>query len=75
MKDKVLAKHPIVGIITFEDVIRDLEIMLSDSELFESVVYQLLELDAMPKEDIASLYNYSVTDRLKWIIDILKSIL
>lgn len=75
MKDKVLVEHPIVGIITFEDVIRDLEIMLSDSELFESVVHQLLELNDMPKEDIASLYNYSVTDRLKWIIDILKSIL
>ena len=75
MKDKVLAIHPNLGIITFEDVIRDLEIMLSDSELFESVVHQLLELNDMPKEDIASLYNYSVTDRLKWIIDILKSIL
>ena len=75
MKDKILATHPILGIITFEDVIKDLEIMLADSELFENVVQQLLELNSMPKEDIASLFNYSVIDRLKWIIDILKSVL
>lgn len=75
MKDKILVTHPVLGIITFEDVIRDLEIMLTDSELFENVVHQLLELNSMPKEDLASLFNYSVTDRLKWIIDILKSIL
>lgn len=75
MKDKILATHPVLGIITFEDVINDLEIMLADSELFENVVYQLLEAYNMPEEDIPSLFNYSVIDRLKWIIDILKSIL
>lgn len=74
MEDKILAEHPILGIITFEDVIKDLEIMLSDNELFESVIQQLLELNNIPKEDIASLFNYSITNRLKWIIDILNNI-
>lgn len=75
MKDRILASHPVLGAITFEDVINDLEIMLDDNKLFENLVYQLLELDNISKEDIASLFNYSVTNRLQWIIDILKSIL
>lgn len=74
MKDRVLATHPILGIITFEDIIRDLEIMLEDNELFEDIVHQLLGLNNMPEEDLSLLFNYSVTNRLKWIIDILKSI-
>lgn len=74
MKDRVLVTHPILGIITFEDIIRDLEIMLEDNELFEDIVHQLLGLNNMPEEDLSSLFNYSVTNRLKWIIDILKSI-
>lgn len=75
MKDKILATHPVLGIITFEDIINDLEMMLADNKLFEDIVLQLLELNNMPKEDLASLFNYSISDRLKWIIDILKSIL
>lgn len=75
MKDKILAVHPVLGIITFADVIQDLKIMLEDSEIFESVVSQLLELNHMPKEDLASLLDYSVTNRLKWIIDVLENTL
>lgn len=73
MKNKQLAIHPILGIITFEDVINDLEIMLLDNNLFEDIVYQLLKNKKMPDEDLASLFNYSISDRLKWIIDVLKN--
>lgn len=73
MKNKQLAIHPILGIITFEDIINDLEIMLSDSNLFEDIVYQLLKANKMSDEDLASLFNYSISDRLKWIIDVLKN--
>ena len=57
-----------------EDVISDLEIMLEDNELFENIIYHLLESD-VSNEDLASLFNYSVTNRLKYIIDVLKDIL
>lgn len=74
MKDKILAIHPVLGIITFEDLIKDLEIMLEDNKLFEDIVYQLLESNNMPKEDVDLLFNYSVIDRLKWIINVLKNL-
>ncbi len=74
MEDKILTVHPITGIITFKDVISDLEIMLEDNELFENIIYHLLESD-VSNEDLASLFNYSVTNRLKYIIDVLKDIL
>ncbi len=75
MKDKIFSIHPVLGIITFKDIINDLEIMLADSNLFEDVVYQLLKSNNIPNEDIASLFNLSITNRIKWIIDVLKDAL
>ena len=75
MKNKILATHSILGDITFNDVLNDLEIMLKDNEFFEEIVYQLLRQDNIPEEDLASLFDFSVTSRLKWIIDVLKDIL
>ncbi len=73
MKDKILATHPILGIITFKDIIRDLEIMLKDNIFLENIIDNILKETEMEKEDIASLFNYSITNRLKWMIDVLKS--
>lgn len=75
MKDKILIVHPVFGIITFKDIINDLEIILADNELFEELVYQTLKNTKLNDEDISTYFNFSVTNRLKWIIDVLKSML
>ncbi len=76
MKDKILAIHPVSGIITFEDLIKDLEIMLNDNLFLEDIVYGLLKEETnMSEEDISSLFNYSISNRLKWIIFVLKDLL
>lgn len=74
MKDKVLITHPILGKITINDLIQDLEIMLIDATFFEDLIYQMIKNTSMSEEDISTLFNYSVTDRLKWIISVLKDL-
>lgn len=75
MKDKVLVKHPILGEITFKDIVNDLENMLNDNLFLEDIVYDLLKETNMSEEDISSLFNYSISNRLKWIIFVLKDLL
>ncbi len=73
MQDKILSSHPIVGKITIKDILNDLEIMLADNIFLEDLVYNLLKNNtSLSNEDISSLFNYSISDRLKWIIFILK---
>ncbi len=75
MQDKVLTSHPIIGKITLKDLLNDLEIMLSDNIFLEDIVYNLLKNTSMSEEDISSLFNYSISERLKWIIFVLKNII
>lgn len=75
MQDKGLISHPIIGKITLKDLLNDLEIMLSDNIFLEDIVYNLLKDTSMSEEDISSLFNYSISERLKWIIFVLKNIL
>lgn len=74
MKDKVLITHPILGEITISDLMQDLENMLNDITFFESLVYQIIKSADMSEEDISTLFNYSIVDRLKWIISVLKDL-
>lgn len=70
----ILYKHPIVGDITFKDLIQDLNIIIDDLSLFESIVLDILENSScLSDEDISSLFNYLPINRLKWILDLLKT--
>lgn len=75
MKNKILLIHPKLGIITYEDLIRDLESLLADSNLFEDIVYQTFKNTELDDEDISTYFNFSVINRLEWILDVLKSAL
>ena len=73
-KNHILYTHPIVGDITFRDLIQDLNLIINDLELFQSIIIDMLqELSNLSNEDISSLLNYIQIDRLNWILDLLKS--
>lgn len=73
-KNHILYTHPIVGDITFRDLIQDLNLIINDLELFQSIIIDILqELSNLSNEDISSLLNYIPIDRLNWILDLLKS--
>jgi hypothetical protein len=73
-KNHVLYTHPIVGDITFKDIIQDLNIIINDLSLFQSIIYDMLgNLTELSDEDISSLLDYIPIDKLNWILDLLKS--
>ena len=73
-KNHILYTHPIVGDITFKDLIQDLNLIINDLEFFQSIIIEMLqELSNLSNEDISSLLNYIPIDKLNWILDLLKS--
>ena len=73
-KNHILYTHPIVGDITFKDLIQDLNLIITDLEFFQSIIIEILrELSNLSNEDISSLLNYIPIDKLNWILDLLKS--
>lgn len=73
-KNHILYTHPIVGDITFKDLIQDLNLIINDLEFFQSTIIDMLrELSNLSNEDISSLLNYIPIDKLNWILDLLKS--
>ena len=73
-KNHILYTHPIVGDITFKDLIQDLNLIVIELELFQSIITDMLqELSHMSNEDISSLLNYIPIDKLNWILELLQS--
>ena len=73
-KNHILYTHPIVGDITFKDLIQDLNLIITDLEFFQSIIIEMLqERSNLSNEDISSLLNYIPIDKLNWILDLLKS--
>ena len=73
-KNHILYTHPIVGDITFRDLIQDLNLIINDLELFQSIIIDMLqELSNLSNEDISSLLNYISIDKLNFILNLLKS--
>lgn len=70
----ILYTHPIVGDITFKDLIQDLNLIIDDLSFFQSIIFDMLQdLSYLSDEDISSLLNYIPIDRLNWILDLLQS--
>ncbi len=73
-KNHILYTHPIVGDITFKNLIQDLNIIINDLSFFQSIIFDILrELSYLSNEDISSLLNYIPIDKLNWILDLLQS--
>ena len=73
-KNHILYTHPIVGDITFKDLIQDLNLIITDLEFFQSTIIDMLrELSNLSNEDISSLLNYIPIDKLNWILYLLQS--
>lgn len=70
----ILFIHPIVSNITFEDLIQDLNIIITDLSFFQSITINILrESSCMSNEDISSLFNYISMDKVNWILYLLKT--
>lgn len=72
MKDKIIDYHPIKGVITFNDLITDLKVILDNYMYLEDVITGMLENFQFDYETIASLFSCDIASSLKNIIDTLQ---
>ncbi len=75
MKNKIVDYHPILGSITYEDLINDLSILLEDYNKLEEIMLNIMEYNNYDAETISSLFNDNISSRLEWIIFVLKGLL
>lgn len=75
MKDKILDIHPIIGIITYKDLINDLIILLNDYKDFEDIIINILQHQNYDDETISTLFKNDIKNRLEWIVYVLKQLL
>lgn len=73
-KTHILYTHPVIGDITFQDLIQDLNLIILDLSFFQSVILDMLQnLSSLSDEEISSLINYIPIEKLNWILELLKS--
>lgn len=73
-KNHILFTHPIVGDITFSDIIQDLKLIITDLSFFQSVIYDILQdFSNLSDEDISILLNYIPIEKLSWILELLQT--
>ena len=75
MKDKILDFHPILGAITYSDFINDLSSLLEDYNTLEEIIQDILKNNNYDDECISSLLNDNISNRLEWLLFVLKSLL
>lgn len=73
-KNHILYTHPIVGDITFQDLIQDFNLIIDELSFFQLIIFDMLQdLSYLSNEDISSLLNYIPLDKLNWILELLQS--
>ena len=73
-KNHILYTHPIVGDITFQDLIQDINNIILDLSFFQFIINDMLQdLSYLSNEDISSLLNFIPIEKLNWILDLLKT--
>ena len=56
-----------------KDIINDLKIIIDDTQNFEDIIISILREKQITDEDIATIFTYSVLNRLEWILFLLES--
>ena len=74
MKNKILDFHLILGAITYNDLINDLSSLLKDYNTLEETIQDILKNNNYD-EYISSLLNDNISNRLEWLLFVLKSLL
>lgn len=74
IKDIIFFTHPVLGDLTIDDFLTNIELFLKDVELFESVVANILYKHSKNKETVDEIMNISSSSIIKSYIDIIRGI-
>lgn len=73
MNNNILFTHPILGDITYKDMIDELKIIINDNRYFENIILSILREQNISDECISTILNYSIVNRLEWLLFLLQS--
>ena len=72
MKNRIIDYHQVKGVITFDDLITNLKIILQEYKTLEDILIGILENFQFDDETIASLFTCDIASRLNSIINTLQ---
>lgn len=70
-KSSIVYYNDLLGIITIQDLLNYIEQNINELKKFENIIYDILKINKYDDEIIASLFNKSIVNNLKFIYDIL----
>ena len=72
IKNTIIYSDPLVGDISLNDILNFMESCVDETKIFENTVSKILHKNPKNKEIASEIFNYSMVDTIKFLIDLIK---
>ena len=72
IKNTIIHSDPLVGDISLNDILNFMEACVDETKIFENTVSKILHKNPKNKEIASEIFNYSMVDTIKFLIDLIK---
>lgn len=72
IKNTIIYSDPLVGDISLNDILNFMESCVDETKIFENTVSKILHKNPKNKEIASEIFNYSMVDTTKFLIDLIK---
>lgn len=72
IKNIIIYFDPLVGDISLNDILNFMEACVDETKIFENTVSKILHKNPKNKEIASEIFNYSMVDTIKFLIDLIK---
>lgn len=72
IKNTIIYSDPLVGDISLNDILNFMEACVDETKIFENTVSKILHKNPKNKEIASEIFNYSMVDTIKFLIDLIK---
>ena len=72
IKNTIIYSDPLVGDISLNDILNFMEACVDETKIFENTVSKILHKNPKNKEIASEIFNYSMVDTTKFLIDLIK---
>ena len=72
IKNIIIYSAPLVGDISLNDILNFMEACVDETKIFENTVSKILHKNPKNKEIASEIFNYSMVDTIKFLIDLIK---
>lgn len=72
IKNIIIYSDPLIGDISLNDILNFMEACVDETKIFENTVSKILHKNPKTKEIASEIFNYSMVDTIKFLIDHIK---